>query len=101
MMNNADRLDTLTATETKIYWLILNNPMLSIYELAGLQGCHMQTLKNHLGAIYAKLIPEDVYNRASFTKRGLYVHLRYGKSFRDMSDSWRATFIDPTFSTKV
>lgn len=100
MMTNADRLETLTLAEMRVYASLLANPMLDNRELAELRGCSVQTLKNHLSKIYAKLIPEDIYNRLAFTKLRLYVLLNYDERFHYMPDSWRATFIDPMFSTK-
>lgn len=97
---NNDRLKTLTPAETKIYILMMKNPMLDNRELAGLCGCAIQTLKNNLSAIYEKLTPKGVYNTSSFSKRRLYIHLNYDLRFAKMPDSWREAFIDPMFNTR-
>ncbi len=99
-MDNNHLLTTLTWAEADVLRLLLNNPMLDNWELAAMRGCKIQTLKNHLAAIYKKLIPEDIYNQSSFMKRRLYIHLNYDMRFANMPDSWREALIDPLFKAK-
>ncbi len=99
-MKNNPLFSTLTLAEADVLRLLLDNPMLSNKEIAGLCRVTPHTINTQVHAIYKKLIPIGLYDEIHQTKRRLYILLHYGDRFPTMPESWRAALIDPEFDTK-
>lgn len=97
---NIDRLTQLTINETNVLDDILNDPMLSNKEITTMFDYPPSYVDGHCDAIYRKLIPPEIYDNLTPTKRRVYILLKFTPRFAAMSDSWHKALIDPIFKVK-
>lgn len=90
-------LNSLPDAEFNFLHTLLSNPMLSNIEIATRLGEYPSDVDEHYNAICKKIIPAEIYEGLPPAKRRMYILLKYTPPFREMSDSWHKTFIDPTF----
>lgn len=99
-MKDDKRLSSLLNTDFNLLHILLFNPMLSNKEIAAMFDYPPSYVDNHCNTLYQKLIPTEIYDSLTPSKRRLYVILKYSPLFAEMPESWHEALIDPMFKAK-